>query len=345
MTTPIVLYLLQDGVINGAIYALLAISLLLVFSVTRVIFVPQGEFLAYGALTLAALEAGRVPGTAWLLIGLGCAAAVLALLRERGALSLPLLARIAATDILMPLLLLILARWIAPMKLGLPVEIALTLALVIPMGPLIYRLAFEPMAEASTLVLLIAAIGVSLAMTGLALVFFGPEGSRTTPFTDLSLQLSVLKISGQSLCVLGVTVALLGALYVFFELTLAGKALRATAVNRLGARLVGIPVATSGRRAFAMAAAIGALSGLLIGPFTTITFDSGFLIGLKGFVAAIIGGLVSYPWTALAALAIGLLESFAAFQASAFKEVIVFTIIIPVLLWRSLRRSAVEDEE
>ncbi|MBV9738455.1 MAG: branched-chain amino acid ABC transporter permease, partial [Hyphomicrobiales bacterium] len=96
--------------------------------------------------------------------------------------------------------------------------------------------------------------------------------------------------------------------------------------------------------AFGVAAFIGALSGLLIGPITTVYYDSGFLIGLKGFVAAIVAGLVSYPAAAAAALAIGIIESLASFSASAFKEVIVFTAIIPVLLWRSLVHTRLGEE-
>ena len=85
-----------------------------------------------------------------------------------------------------------------------------------------------------------------------------------------------------------------------------GKALRATAVNRLGARLVGIRTTLSGQIAFLLASVIGAISGILIVPITTLYYDTGFLIGLKGFIAAIIGGLVSYPLTAVAALIVGM---------------------------------------
>ena len=94
-----------------------------------------------------------------------------------------------------------------------------------------------------------------------------------------------------------------------------------------------------------LAALLGTFSGLLIGPITTIYYDTGFLIGLKGFVAAIIGGLASYPLAAAGAVLVGLLESFSSFWASAFKEVLVFTLIIPVLLWRSFNSHHVEDEE
>ncbi len=345
MSAPIFLFLLQDGVINGAIYALLGVSLVLVFAVTRIIFVPQGEFVTYGALTLAALEAGVVPGTAWLLLVLGIAAAASELLRERRALTVLRVVRRLAIDILAPVALLLLVRAIAPMKLGLPVNVALTLLLVVPIGPVVYRLAFQPMADASVLVLFIAAIAVHLAMVGLGLVFFGAEGFRTPAFWDGSFALGLLRVKWQSLFVLVTTALLMAGLYLFFERTLLGKALRATAGNRLGARLVAIPVRFTGTLAFALAAFIGAISGLIIGSLTTMYFDSGFLIGLKGFVAAIIAGLVSYPVTALAALVVGVLESFSTFFASAFKEVIVFTLIIPVLLWRSLAGEHADEDE
>ncbi|HEY1231731.1 MAG TPA: branched-chain amino acid ABC transporter permease, partial [Ramlibacter sp.] len=99
----------------------------------------------------------------------------------------------------------------------------------------------------------------------------------------------------------------------------------------------------AGRLAFTMAALIGALSGLLFGPTTTIFYDSGFLIGLKGFVAAVFAGLSSYPLALGGALGVGLLESFGSFWASAFKEVIVFSAIVPVLLWRSLSDPHAEE--
>ena len=120
-----------------------------------------------------------------------------------------------------------------------------------------------------------------------------------------------------------------------FTANLYGKALLATAVNRLGARLMGISTIMAGKLSFLLAAAIGAFSGILIAPITTIYYDTGFLIGLKGFVAAIIGGLASYPIAAAGAVLVGLLEAFSSFYASAFKEVILFSLIDPVLLWRS----------
>jgi branched-chain amino acid transport system permease protein len=107
---------------------------------------------------------------------------------------------------------------------------------------------------------------------------------------------------------------------------------------------MGISPTGAGTLAFALAAAVGALSGLLIAPITTIFYDTGFLIGLKGFVAAIVGGLLSYPLAAAGALLVGTLESYSSFWASPYKEVIVFTLILPVLVWRSFRSLHIDED-
>lgn len=345
MDPTILLILLQDGLVNGAIYALLALSLVLVFATTRVIFIPQGELVAFAALSYAALNTGALPGSVWLLCTLGLVAFTAEAVRLRRTRRPKPWLRAAGLNLLPPAVITALAAILAPHKPGVVIEAALALAIVTPMGPYIYRIAFQPLAEASILTLLIAAVGVHLALTGLGLIFFGPEGFRANAFSDAVLQIGQQVIQGQALWVFGLTIALMLALYAFFEATLLGSALRATAVNRLGARLVGIPTAQSGAIAFTLAAAIGALSGVLIAPLATIYYASGFLIGLKGFTAAILAGMLSYPGAVLAALLVGLVESFSAFWASAFKEVIVFTVIIPVLLWRSLARSTADEDE
>jgi branched-subunit amino acid ABC-type transport system permease component len=222
----------------------------------------------------------------------------------------------------------------------LPVQVLLALMLVVPLGPMLYRLAYQPVAEASVLVLLIVSVAVHVTLIGIGLLFFGAEGSRTPAFTDVSFELGDTLLQGQTVLVVVASVVLIVALYFFFERTIYGKALRATAMNRTGARLMGISGTLAGMLSFTLAASIGAFSGILISPITTIYYDSGFLIGLKGFVGAIIGGLASYPVAAAGAILVGLLESYSSFWASAFKEVIVFTLIIPVLLWRSLKTRA-----
>lgn len=345
MDLQIALLLGQDGIVNGAIYALLALALVLVFAVTRVIFIPQGEFVAFGALTLASLQVGKVPGTLWLLLGLGAGVAVLEIAGTIKSRDAQRVLRILFWYVIYPLLALAVASFASPQNWPLVVQVLFALVVVVPLGPMVYRLAYQPLAEASVLVLLIVSVAVHLTLVGMGLLFFGAEGSRTTAFSDASYEVGGIAVNGQTLWVLAASAVLIVVLYVFFERTLYGKALRATAINRVGARLMGISTTMAGKLSFLLAAAIGAFSGILIAPITTVYYDTGFLIGLKGFVGAIIGGMASYPVAAAGAILVGLLESFSSFWASAFKEVIVFTLIIPVLVWRSLTARHVEEEE
>jgi branched-chain amino acid transport system permease protein len=252
---------------------------------------------------------------------------------------------IVGWNLVYPALLAAVIFLIQPADLPLLVQVVLVLALVVPLGPMIYRLAYQPLAEAPVLILLIVSVAVHLALVGLGLLFFGAEGSRTTAFSEASFDVGSLSISGQTIAVVVTSGVLIVVLYEFFGRSLYGKALRATAINRTGARLMGISTVMAGKLSFLLAAGIGTLSGILIGPITTVYYDTGFLIGLKGFVGAIIGGLASYPVAAVGAIAVGLLEAYSSFYASAFKEVIVFTLIIPMLLWRSLTTRHVEEEE
>jgi branched-chain amino acid transport system permease protein len=346
-----------DGVTNGAIYALLALATVLVFAITRVIFIPQGEFVAYGAITLAMLQGGNpvgsfwqrhgdLPGTVWLLLAVALVVVVLDLVRDaRRGLPPSQLGLQAARTLAVPLIVFAVAWFAGPRAWPLWAQSLFTLAIVTPLGPLVYRLAYEKVADASVLVLLIVSVGVHFALTGLGLVFFGAEGFRNPSFWDERFQIGAMTLTGQTVIIFAASLGLMGALFLFFERTLRGKALRATAVNRLGARLMGISTSGAGKLSMGLAAFMGALSGLLIGPSTTIFYDSGFLIGLKGFVAAIFGGLASYPAAVLGAIFVGLLESFGSFWASAFKEVIVFTLIIPVLLWRSFQHGHHDEDE
>lgn len=337
--------LLLDGVTNGAVYALLGLATVLVFTVTRIIFIPQGEFVAYGALTLAMLQTGKTPGTVWLLLILAGVAALMEGVerwRHHGKALRAL--QSGLKTLVFPTLIALLAIWAAPQQFPLWVQALLSVAIVTAFGPLVYRVAYQSLEAATPLVLLIVSVGVHFAMTGLGLLFFGAEGFRNPAFWDERFALGPVSLTGQTAIIFAVSLALIVLLWLYFEKSLRGKALRATAVNRTGARLMGISTHTSGQLTFLLAALIGALSGLLIGPTTTVFYDSGFLIGLKGFVAAVIAGLSSYPGALLGALFVGIVEAFGAFWASAFKEVIVFTLVLPILLVRSLR-SGYSDEE
>jgi branched-chain amino acid transport system permease protein len=337
--------LLLDGVTNGAVYALLGLATVLVFTVTRVIFIPQGEFVAYGALTLAMMQTGKTPGTVWLLLILAVVASLMELVerwQHHGNVVRAL--KSGLKTLVFPAVIALVSIWAAPQQFPLWVQAALSVAIVSAFGPLVYRVAYQSLEAATPLVLLIVSVGVHFAMTGLGLLFFGAEGFRNPAFWDERFALGPVTLSGQTVIIFGVSLALIVLLWLYFEKSLRGKALRATAVNRTGARLMGISTHASGQLTFLMAAMIGALSGLLIGPTTTVFYDSGFLIGLKGFVAAVVAGLSSYPGALVGALFVGIVEAFGAFWASAFKEVIVFTLILPILLVRSLR-SGHSDEE
>jgi branched-chain amino acid transport system permease protein len=314
----------------------------LVFSVTRVIFIPQGEFVAFGALTMAMLQAGRNPGTLWLLLALAALTLLVEAIRHQRGGTVDWKST-AVWALVLPALAAFMVLVLAPTSLT--GQAVATLLVITPLGPLLYRLAYRPLAHATVLTLLIVSVALHGVLVGLGLLFFGAEGSRTPAFSELRLDLGGIPVSGQSLVVMGVASVLVTTMFLFFERSIIGKALRATAMNRVGARLMGIPTELSGDLSFALAALIGGISGLLIAPLTTVYYDTGFLIGLKGFVAAIIGGLASYPLALAGALLVGLLESFSSFWASAFKEVIVFTLIIPVLWWRSRNSHHVEDEE
>jgi branched-chain amino acid transport system permease protein len=231
LNTTILLFLLQDGITNGAVYALLGLAMVLVFAVTRVILIPQGEFVAYGALTYATLATGQATGTAMLAVAMGLVAFAFDLFAARKAFRFKTILRAFAVDIVFPVVVLALTWGLAGRYNAIPVNIALSLLIVAAIGLFLYRIAFQPIAHTSVLVLLIASVGAHLALEGFGLIFFGAEGLRGPAMSNAMITIGQLQISGQSLAVYGITVALIVALWLFFDFTLYGKALRATAVN------------------------------------------------------------------------------------------------------------------
>src|SRR3954452_24796737 len=157
--TTIMLFLIQDGITNGAIYALLGLALVLVFAVTRVILIPQGEFVTYGALTYASLSAGQMPAPARLAVAMGIVAFGLDLFASRKSLHARLVGRVFAVNIVLPVAILALTAGIAGRHAPLAVNVVLSLLIVAAIGLFLYRIAFQPLAHASVLVLLIASVG------------------------------------------------------------------------------------------------------------------------------------------------------------------------------------------
>jgi len=216
MDTQIALLLTQDALTNGSIYVLLAMATILVFGVTRILFIPQGEFVAYGTLTLATLQNGLVPGTVWLILVLAIIASIMetvTLLKVSAAADIP----VALSKILLPPLAISVIVWFcAPLKLALGWQVLMTVLIVTMLGPLVYRVAFRPLADATVLVLLIAAVAVHFALVGLGLLFFGAEGMRTPAFSDARIDLGMLTVSGQSLWIYGVSILFIVLLAYFF---------------------------------------------------------------------------------------------------------------------------------
>ena len=344
MTFDIATILLQDGIANGAIYILLAVVLVLVFTVTRIVFIPQGDFVAFSALTLAGFETGTIPGTVWILACGAALALAFDLAPAIGQRSLGMARRPLIEFGLLPIAVVLLGVFCVPMDSPLLWKMAVTCALMTCLAPVLYRIAFQPIAAASPLILLITAVAAHIGLISIGLHVFGAEGVRTSGFSGTPFMIFGVAFSPQSIGVIVCSLAVVAALFVFFSKALVGKALLAAAYNRRGAEIVGISTVAAGRTAFIVAGFVGAVSGLLIGPMTTLYYDFGFILGLKGFVGGIIGGLAIYPLAAAGALLVGVIEAFASFWASAYRDVIVFTLIIPVLFWRSLASTHVEEE-
>ncbi|MBD8688542.1 MULTISPECIES: branched-chain amino acid ABC transporter permease [unclassified Rhizobium] len=335
-----------DGLSSGAVYILIAIGTVLIFTVTRVVFIPFGDIAAFSALTLAALESNRQPGTIGLVAILACLAFALELTSLARTKRLHQLWRAALFYLVLPLSLMGLVWLSAPLyQSSMALRIVFTLILIVPIAPLLDRIVYRPIADGSVLLLLIVSMALHFALVGIGLLFFGAEGVRTQPLTEEIFFVGNVVVTGQAILIMMAAVVFSLLLYLFFEFTLVGKSLRATAINRTGARLMGIRPERSGAIAYIVGSLMAGVSGILIAPVNTIFYDSGFLLGLRAFVGAIIGGMVSYPGTLVGSLFVGILESFSSFYDSSFRDVIVFSLLIPILVFRSFKTAHSEEHD
>ncbi len=221
---------------------------------------------------------------------------------------------------------------------GAPMPLALlgAVAIAAVVGLLLERLAVGQARNADVVTLIIITIGASIFLKGLAQLVWDKSIHPLAPLSgDKPIALFGATILPQSLWVLGVTVVIVVALSWFFNRTLYGKAMLATSYNRLAAQLVGVEVKRVLFASFGLAAALGAIAGVLIAPITFTSYDIGVMLGLKGFAAAILGGLGSFPGAIVGGLLLGLLENLGAgYVSSAYKDVIAFAIILAVLFFR-----------
>ncbi len=222
------------------------------------------------------------------------------------------------------------------LDLPLPIAIVAAVLIVSVIGILLYELAIRPAKGASVVSLIIITIGASITLRGLALITWSTDPFRLPNFTvGAPLQIFGAFLILQNFWVIGAAAVILMLLFLFFERTMTGKALRACSINRLAARLMGIDINRMAMFSFALSAAIGAIAGIVITPSTFMGYDSGELLGLKGFVAAIMGGMDSAVGAVIGGLALGILEALGAgFISSAYKDAIAFVMLFLILAAR-----------
>lgn len=218
---------------------------------------------------------------------------------------------------------------------GIPLPLAAVLAVCVSVvvGLLLYWLAIEPARDASPVTLIIITIGASILLRGAAQIIFDKQFHKLPSISgDTPVHLLGATVQPQSFWVLGGTAAIVILLYVFLERTVLGKAVLATAANRLAARLVGINTATVMALAFGGSAAIGAVAGILITPITLTSYDVGTMLALKGFAAAMLGGMGNPLGAVAGGLLLGLLEAFGVgYISSTYKDAFAFIVILLVL--------------
>lgn len=223
-------------------------------------------------------------------------------------------------------------------KWQLPILPALLLAIVgtALVGVLFERLAIRPLRKATPLSLVLITIGGSILLRGIAMLVWGKDTHALPAFSgDAPIAIAGATLLPQHIWIFIVTAVLIVLTKLFFQHTITGKALRACAVNRRAAGLVGIDVRRMVMFSFFISAAIGALAGIIIAPLTMTAYDVGIMLGLKGFCAAIIGGMSSGLGTVAGGVLLGVLESLGAgLISSGYKDAIAFVILLLILFLR-----------
>jgi branched-chain amino acid transport system permease protein len=270
--------LLLTGLREGAVYGLVGVGFVAIYTVTGIINLAQGEFAVLAAfVAISALGAG------------------------------------------LPLAVAVLAGVLAVAALAVVVE----------------RVAIAPARGSSTVAYIILTLGISIALKAAALLVWGADGRGLPAVAEGTMQLGGVVVTPQDLAVFVVTALVAAALYWFFERTLTGKAFRACAEQQVAARLVGISPARMSRLAFALAGAAAAVAGILVSPIELTSWDSGLFLGLKGFVAASLAGMVSIPGAILGGLLLGVVESLSGgYVSSGLKDAVAFFVLLVVLVLR-----------
>ncbi len=219
---------------------------------------------------------------------------------------------------------------------SLPLALVGGAAMVTLIGLTFERLALRPVKDPNPITLIIITVGGAVLIKGVAMLIWGKDAYPLPPFSgDVPIHLGPATILPQNLWVMGITAALVLGLEAFFRLTLMGKAMRACAYNTKAARLVGISAGRMVQLSFGLSAALGAGAGILIAPLTLGVYDMGTMLGLKGFSAAIIGGLGSLMGGVLGGLVLGVAEALATgLISSGYRDAVAFLLLLVVLFLR-----------
>jgi len=225
-------------------------------------------------------------------------------------------------------------------KLHLPLGLAFLASVLATtaIGALVQRLTIHPARRAPDVAIIIITIGTAITLRGLALLAWGTTPQALPEFSPgAPVNLWGAVLSRQRLWIMGTAGAVLALLYIFFEFTLLGKGVRACAINRNAAELIGIDTQIMALLAYGISAGLGAVAGIVIAPLTLVSYDMGLTLGLKGFVVAIMGGMVSAPAAVIGGLLLGVLVSFSSgLLTSGGKDAIAFVALFIVLLGRTI---------
>jgi branched-chain amino acid transport system permease protein len=226
---------------------------------------------------------------------------------------------------------------IALITAGLPMPVALMLAIVLTclVAALIERTAIRPV-RGDVIRGIIVTIGIGVILQGIAVILWGTDAQPMQAFSgEKPLRIFGATVVPQSLWVIGTTAILMIVLDLFFRRTYLGQMFRACAMNPFAAQLVGMRTGTMSLVGFIMSGALGAIAGIIVAPIALTQYDSGLSLGIKGFVACIVGGFGGPIGAAVGGLVLGVLEAFAAgYVSSGYKNAIAFVLLLAFLLLR-----------
>jgi branched-chain amino acid transport system permease protein len=267
-----------SGLSVGAVYALIAVGFVAIFTVSEVINLAQGEFAALAGLVAISAVGGGFP---------------------------------------------------------LPLALIIAVATVAIVAVIMERLTIAPVRRMTTLTSIILTLGVSTALKALMLLVWGPEGQGLTPFPGSDFNVGGVSIRVQELWILAIAGIVAAAVWWFYDRTLIGKAMRACSEQPIAARLVGISPKQATMLAFLVAGIVGGIAGVIASPIYFSSWEVGLGLGLKGFVAATLGGLVSIRAALLGGVLLGIFESLVAgYIDTGLRDAVAFVVLILVLVFR-----------